>query len=405
MRSVDNAFGGSVMRIESVETINLRFEYDMGFEYAGGRCTARVTSLVLVHTDSGHTGIGTVYSHPLLVRLIIEHQLQPLLIGADPRDTQAIWNKMYRTTRWYGRKGVAMSAIGGIDTALWDLRGKALGAPVWKLLGAQRGRCPAYASALLWQDVDQLAAEAARLRQAGFHRMKMRLGRNWDYDCAAVRAVRTAAGSDGDVLVDGSMRYDIATARRLAEVLDEQSVFWFEEPFEPEDIDTFAELRSSVSVPLAAGENEFGFQGFRELIRAGAVDIVQPDACRCGGITEVQRVAEAAASAGLRVATHSWSDAVAIVANAHVVAASPNGVTVEVDRTGNPFVDHLLVQPLEISDGHLELSERPGLGVDLNPEALEKYRLSDEYDIPDGAYSDMVFGAAHDNPAGPYHEQ
>ena len=390
------------MRIEGVETVNLRFAYDDGFEYAGGRCTARVTTLVLVHTDAGHTGIGTVYSHPLLVRLIIDHQLQPLLLGLDPRDTEALWNRMYRITRWYGRKGVAMSAIGGVDTALWDVRGKALDVPVWKLLGADHGRCPAYASALLWQDVDGLSREAAQLRECGFRRVKMRLGRDWDYDCTAVEAVRTAVGSDGDVLVDGSMRYDVPTAQRLAQVLEEHGVFWFEEPFEPENIDAFVELRNSVSVPLAAGENEFGFQGFRELIRGGVVDIVQPDACRCGGISEVHRVAEAAASAGLRVATHSWSDAVAIVANAHVVAASPNGLTVEVDRTGNPFVDDLLMEPLEIRDGHLELSERPGLGVELNPEILQKYRWTSGTDIPDGAYSDMVFGVEHDNPAGPY---
>ncbi|MEO1996030.1 MAG: mandelate racemase/muconate lactonizing enzyme family protein [Planctomycetaceae bacterium] len=389
-------------RIEAVETINLRFAYDDGFEYAGGKCTARVTTLVLVHTDSGHTGIGTVYSHPLLLRLIIEHQLQPLLIGEDPCDTESIWNKMYRITRWYGRKGVAMSAIGGVDTALWDVRGKASGTPVWKLLGGQRGCCPAYASALLWQDVDGLAQEAASLRERGFQRVKMRLGRNWDFDCAAVQAVRAAIGADGDLLVDGSMRYDVPTARRLAQVLEEQGVFWFEEPFEPEDIDAFVELRNSVRVPLAAGENEFGLQGFRELIRAGAVDIVQPDASRCGGISEVQRVAQAAAAEGLRVGTHSWSDAVAIVANAHVVAASPNGLTVEVDRTGNPFVDDLLIEPLEICDGQLQLSERPGLGVELNAETLEQYRWTASDDIPDGAYSDMVFGAEHYNPAGPY---
>ena len=126
------------MKIDHVETITLRFEYADGFQYAGGKCTARVTSLVLVHTDTGHVGIGAAYSHPGLVHLIVQEQLAPLLIGEDPTDVEALWQRMYRVTRWYGRKGAAMSAIGAIDTACWDLRGKSLGKPVWQLLGGER---------------------------------------------------------------------------------------------------------------------------------------------------------------------------------------------------------------------------------------------------------------------------
>ena len=153
-------------------------------------------------------------------------------------------------------------------------------------------------------------------------------------------------------------------------------------------------MRSRVSVPLAAGENEFGLQGFRELIRAGALDIVQPDASRCGGITEAKRVADLAQTAGLRVAPHSWSDAVAITANAHVVATLPHGVTVEVDQTGNPFVEELLIEPLTVRDGQLTLSNAPGLGIELNPATLNRYRLNDPLHLPDGSYSDMIFGKA-----------
>src|SRR5262249_49743587 len=147
-----------------------------------------------------------------------------------------------------------------------------------------------------------------------------------------------------------------------------------------------------VGVRLAAGENEFGLQGFRELIRAGALDIVQPDASRCGGITEVKRVADLARSAGLGVATHTWSDAVAVVGNAHVVSAARNGITIEVDQTGNPFIEELLVEPLKIVDGNLQLSQAPGLGIELNGSVVERYRMRDPLTIPDGSYSDMVFG-------------
>ncbi|MBC7817092.1 MAG: mandelate racemase/muconate lactonizing enzyme family protein [Planctomycetaceae bacterium] len=380
------------MRIDHLETITLRFEYADGFRYAGGQCTARVTSIVLVHTDSGHVGIGAAYSHPGLVHLIVQEQLAPLLIGEDPTDVESLWQKMYRITRWYGRKGAAMSAIGAIDTACWDLRGKSRGQPVWALLGGQRPTCPAYASALLWKKPAALAEEAARLIERGFRRVKMRLGYGDDIDHAAVRAVREAIGPQCDMMCDGSMRYSLDDAESLAMFLVENNVFWFEEPFEPEDIDSYVALRSRVSVPLAAGENEFGLQGFRELIRAGALDIVQPDVSRCGGITEAKRVADLALTAGLRVAPHSWSDAVAIMANAHVVASLPHGITVEVDQTGNPFVLELLVEPLVVRDGLLSLSNAPGLGIELNPSALQRYRLDDPLHLPDGSYSDMIFG-------------
>jgi D-galactarolactone cycloisomerase len=300
---------------------------------------------------------------------------------------------MYGLTRWYGRKGAAMTAIGALDMAFWDLRGQALGKPVWKLLGGERPACPAYASALLWKDdVQKLADEAAVHLSRGFRRMKMRMGRGEEYDVAAVRAVRNAIGKDNDLMTDASMRYNVPLARRVGKVLEENGVFWYEEPFTPEDIDSYAALRGSVGVRIAAGENEFGAQGFRELIRAKAVDIVQPDACRCGGISETVKVAKLAADAGLSFAPHTWSDAVAVTANAHVVAAHPNGLTVEMDQTGNPFIDKLLVEPLRVRDGMLALSDKPGLGIELNRAVIERYRMADPLTMPDGFYSDMAFG-------------
>ena len=383
------------MKIDRVETIHLRFEYAKGFTYAGGTCTARVTSLVRVHTDDGRVGVGSVYSHPGLVELVVARQLGPLLVGDDPTDIEAIWSKMYHVTRWYGRKGAAMSALGGIDTACWDLLGQAKGKPIWKLLGGERSHCPAYGSALVWNTIPALAEEAARLVSRGFRRVKMRLGRGDDYDRPAVLAVRDAIGPKCDLMCDGSMRYDLEGARALGKFLADQKVFWFEEPFEPEAIEDYAALRGTINVPIAAGENEFGLQGFAELLRAKAVDIVQPDASRCGGISEVKKTADLAQRNGARVAPHTWSDAVTVTANAHVVAAIPNGVTVEVDQTGNPFIEELLETPLAIRDGQLQLSDAPGLGIRLNESVVDRYRMADPLTMPDGAYSDMVFGRKH----------
>ena len=395
------------MKIDHTEVINLCFEYpeEHRFTYAGGVCNARLTSLILVHTDTGEVGVGSAYSHPALVYLIVRDQLDPLLRGEDPTEVEALWDKMYGITRWYGRKGAAMSALGGVDTALWDLRGKALGKPVWTLLGGERTTCPAYASALLWNEVDALAEEAARHIEAGFRRVKMRLARGEEYDTAAVRAVRAAIGPTNDLMVDASMRYHLELGWRMGRFFEEQGVFWYEEPFAPEDLDTYAALRGTVGVPLAAGENEFGVQGFRELIRTGAVDIVQPDASRCGGISETWRVAKMAAEAGLRVATHSWSDAIAIMANAHVISSAPNGITVEVDRTGNPFIEDLLLHPLQITDGQLRLSDAPGLGIELDSDVVDRLRMPDPLTIPDGVYSDMMFGKQYFPESLPYVEK
>jgi D-galactarolactone cycloisomerase len=334
---------------------------------------------------------------------MIEKHLTPLLLGDDPTATETLWDKMYMLTRWYGRKGVAISTLGALDIAFWDLKGKALGKPVYKLLGGERAYSPAYASGLFWHDdVTALEQEARRHRDRGFHRVKTRLGRSEEYDLAALAAIRRGVGRDGDILVDGSHHYDLETATKMGKALAAENVFWFEEPFPPEEIDNYMALRPRLTVPLAAGENDFGVQGFREMLRAGALDIAQPDVCRAGGITECLRIGRMAADTDVRIATHTWSDAIALIANAHLVAALPNGVTVEVDQTGNPFIDELLIEPLRIRDGLLHLSDAPGLGVEVNMESLRRLALPSERTIPDGNYSDLIFGAQYLTTAPPY---
>jgi D-galactarolactone cycloisomerase len=396
------------MKIAEIEVINLYFEYPerQGFRYAGGVVTSRVTTLVRVITDSGMTGLGAAYSHPELVRTIIEGHFKPHLLGKDPLHIDELWEMMYTLTRWYGRKGVAISAMGAMDTAFWDLRGKALGKPIHRLLGSERNSVPAYASGLFWHDdVRELEKEAARHRSRGFRRVKMRLGRSEAYDKAAVEAARRGIGSDGDVMVDGSHRFTVESAARLGKFLADQKVFWFEEPFPPEDIDSYVALRPKLSIPLAAGENDFGIQGFRELLRAKALDIVQADASRAGGITECLRIGRLAAEANVRFAPHTWSDAVAVMTNAHVIAALQNSITVEVDQTGNPFIEELLTEPLQIKDGLLQLPDRPGLGIELNPKTVARLAMPANRHVPDGNYSDLVFGAEFWSVAPPYETQ
>lgn len=394
------------MRIDDIRVTTLVFEYPQArrFRYAGGICTHRTTSLIEVVTDTGMIGIGSTYSHPGLVATVIADQLAPLLRGENIDDIRRLWRIMYLATRWFGRKGAVMSAIGGVDVALWDLLGKVRGLPVHQLLGAEKVRSvPAYASALLWaDDLSSLTAEARRHRQAGFRRMKMRLGRSSDYDLAALDAVIAGAGEEAEVIVDGSMRYGLEQAAYLSHELERRKVVWFEEPLQPENVSGFAELRGRSKVPLAAGENEFGEQGFDELLRLSAVDVVQPDASRCGGISEVRKVAENAARAAKKFAPHSWSDAIAIMANAHVVAGMPNGITVEVDQTGNPFVDDLLAAPLAIRDGQLHMPDAPGLGIEIREDVVARYRIATDRPMPPGSYSDMIFGLEATHQIAPY---
>ncbi len=393
------------MKITSVDAINLSYEYlpNQRFRYGGGICTHRVTTLITISTDSGLTGIGSAYTHPSLAHLIVRDQLEPLLKGQDPTDINDLWNRMYGTTLWYGRKGAAVTTLGGVDTALWDLRGKIKGLPIWQILGGDSPSCDAYASGLLWKETTELAEEAISYIEKGYRRVKMRLARSEDYDKKAVQAVRKAIGFDFDIMVDTSMRYWPDLAQRMGDFFKEQGVFWYEEPFTPDDLEAYATLKQNTNVAIAAGENEFGLSGFRELIRANAVDIVQPDTARCGGITTTWEIAQMAHEHGLGVATHSWSDAIAIVSNAHVISAIPNGITVEIDQMANPFVENLLTEPLNIKDGRLHLTSEPGLGIELDMDLVEHYKMKDPLNVPPGVYSDMMFGVGNFPPPFRYH--
>jgi len=204
--------------------------------------------------------------------------------------------------------------------------------------------------------------------------------------------VREAVGPEIRLLVDGNARFSLDEARDMLPALRDAGVFWFEEPFAPEDPDSFLALQQDLGeIRLAAGENEFGLQGFRELIDPDLVQIVQPDCCRCGGLTEAIRIARRAAAKGLLIAPHTWSDAVALTANMHLVAATPGALTVEMDRTGNALMDDLLAKPPEVTDGTIAVPQGPGLGIELNEEAVARYAIPQGIPALPGNYSDMVF--------------
>jgi D-galactarolactone cycloisomerase len=383
------------VKITGIDVRTLYYEYppEHAIRCAEGTSGSRTSSLIQVRVDDGLVGVGTAYSHPDLVQVIVEGHLAPFLIGSDPADVERLWEKMYSLTRWYGRKGAAISALGAVDVALWDIRGKVAGKPLYELLGGRANRAKAYASGLLWQeDLGALVAEARAHLDDGFQLMKMRLGGGREYDRNAVDALLDCIEGRARLAVDGTHRYSPDAAVELGRYLAERDVAWFEEPFPPEDIDEYARLRSQVDVPIAAGENEFGVQGFRELFRVGAVDVAQPDVARAGGLTECLRIAQLAAEADAVIATHTWSDAIAVTANAHLVASIPNGLAVEVDRTGTALMDDILVEPLAFHDGSIQLTNAPGLGIELDLDVVEALALPRGTRIPPGNYADLVFG-------------
>lgn len=391
------------MRIIELETVHLRFHYrpERTFQTPAGPVHGRLTTLIRIRTDEGLTGWGSAYAHPGIVQAVVDH-LRPFVLGYDPVDTERHWNRLHSLSSWYGRKGAAVAAISGIDTAMWDLRGQIQGEPIWRLLGGTTSSAPAYGSGLLYSSPEAVAEGAVNYVQRGFRRVKMRAGWNWDYDVAAVTAAREALGPDYDLMVDGTWRFTLEHAKAFSDVLADQGVFWFEEPFPVDDLDSYVALRSHSRVPLTTGENEFALHGFREHLRAGTVDIVQADASRAGGITEVVKIGQLAAEFNVLLAPHTWCDAVAVVANAHVVAALPNGLTCEVDQTGNKFIEELLGGPLPIRDGMLELGQSPGLGITIDDEFVDAHRVPDARAIPDGNYCDLIFGRGQTRYIGDY---
>jgi L-rhamnonate dehydratase len=346
--------------------------------------------VVLVHTDEGITGIGEVDSAPEAVRAMINapgshaiaNSLHDLVVGEDPLDVERLWHKMYRGLIYVGRRGIALHAISGIDIALWDIKGKALGKPVSELIGTpQRDRVRAYASRLMPDTPDEVRAAVGALREQGFTAVKLGwgpLGADADHDLALAAAACEAGGDGVTILIDAGLGYgaDAQKAIGVARGLEELGVFWLEEPFEPDEYEAYAELADTVDIRVAAGEQDTTLWGFRELIERGHVDLVQPDVTRCGGITELLRIAEFAHERGIETVPHAWKSGIIKAASLHVNAVLPEALFQEYCVAETPINTLLTRERLPIdSEGFLAVPTGPGLGVELDLDVLERYRV------------------------------
>ena len=373
------------MKITEVEAIVLR-QPTVNDGIADG---SQDDLIVRVHTDAGIVGVGEVDSAPEVVKAVIDAPashaiatgLRHVLVGEDPLDVEGLWWKMYRAAIYYGRRGVAVHAISGIDIALWDIKGKALGRPVHALFGRapRRDRVRAYASTLMPDTEDAVRAKVSDLvERYGFTSVKLGggpLGQVWQHVVRLARAARQAGGDRVDILIDAGLGYgaDAATAIRVARELEQIGIFWLEEPFLPDELRAYAELADAVEIRVAAGEEDATRWGFQELIERGHVDVVQPDVTRCGGPTETLRIADIATERGVACVPHAWKSGIIKAASLHINAVLDDALFQEYCVADTPINSSLVRQQFPIeSDGCVAIPTGPGLGIELDPDILDR---------------------------------
>ena len=347
--------------------------------------------VILVSTDEGITGIGEVDSAPEAVQALVQQRgshavatsLRDALLGEDPMDVERLWDKMYRSLIYVGRRGIAIHAISGVDIALWDIKGKALGKPVCELLGTPvRERIRAYASMLMPDTPEETSERVSALKEQHFTAIKLGwgpLGKDANHDVKLATAAKEAAGDDVEILIDAGLGYvaDADTAIRVARELEELGIYWLEEPFEPDEYEAYAKLADAVEITIAAGEQDATRWGFRELIERGHVDLVQPDVTRCGGITETLRIAELAREHGVETVPHAWKSGIIKAASLHVNAVLPDALFQEYCVAETEINTKLTKQLLPIeADGCVAIPTAPGLGVDLDMDVFESLRVT-----------------------------
>ncbi len=345
-----------------------------------GTMVKRDMVFVKVTTESGLVGWGESHhgrAH-LAIATLVNTTLRQLVLGMDATDVNGVWAKIYKFQLGsHGMGSACAMAMSGIDTALWDIRGKAVGWPLYKLLGGRSRKIPAYAGGISLgiQPPETLVDEAQAFVAAGFKALKLRIGGdNVAADIARVEAVRKALGPEIDILTDANTGYSLADARRAMPAFAACNVGWLEEPFPCQDYRSYREARGFAQVPLAAGENHFTRFEFSRLIEEGVVGILQPDLSKCGGITEAMKIAAMASAYKLPIHLHT-SQGVNMTAAVQMLSAIENGGYFEADCSlDNPLRDKLIDPPIRIAaDGTISPSEKPGVGVDVDEDMIRHF--------------------------------
>ena len=360
----------------------------------------RQAAFVELTTDEGIKGYGPCsFGSASLdlgsVATLCDNTFAASLVGEDPHRIEYLWDKIYYGSilRVHGPRSVGVAILSAIDIALWDIKGKALGAPIYQLLGgAFHDPVPCYSSSVYWDTPDGAVAQAQAFVDMGFKAFKVKVGLDVENDIACLHAIRDAVGYDVDMLVDANQCYTRHLALRVGRELDKLNVPFFEEPLSIDDVDGHAFLAERLDVRIATGENMYTRWDFLPFFQKQAIHVVQADASRCGGISEAKRIVDLAGSFHLHAIPHTFSDALTIVANLHVVAASSNAPIIEYDKTYNEIQEKLVTNPPLVHDSMIELPTAPGLGVDIDWDFVADHPFSGEIGI--GAGSRPAFGLA-----------
>jgi L-alanine-DL-glutamate epimerase-like enolase superfamily enzyme len=385
------------MRIKSVRAWWVRIPIETSRQHRSdfGQVRTFDAAILRIETDDGLVGwgegknaAGSAGDYGALVHML-NHEVGPQLVGMHAGDIGVIWEMLYNGVRsdlaareghampQMARRGMTIAAISAVDIALWDILGKSLGVPVWRLFGGRKmERMPAYASGG-WAPAETIGEQLrSYIDQGGFKAVKMRVGAMDGaphVSAARVKAARAAIGPDIELAVDAHGTYTVAGARRFVQMVEDCDLAWFEEPIIADDKPGMAELRASGNVPVSTGESEATRYAFRDLAVLRAADIFQPDPAFCGGISEAMKIGAIASAFNLRLAPHLWAGAPCFFAGLHICAASPASFTVEYSLGANPMIHDLVEDKIEVRDGLIAIPEKPGLGFTVSEKFLEAH--------------------------------
>lgn len=378
------------MKITCIRTYHLRCHLEQPFGFSQWDYDQRNVLVIEVVTDSGLSGWGECYGPADVIQAAVEKFYAPKILGMNVLSTDAIWHYMWRLSLDFSRSGIMMAGMSGIDMALWDAKGKVLNQSVGQLFGGTlRDKVPCYATGMYFRDLpedqllDALVEEAVEYANQGYLAMKIKVGKNLNFDKKLIIAMRKAL-PNMVLAADSNHAYDLPEAIKIGRVLDDNDYAWFEEPLSPEHPDLFAKLHAKIDIAIATGECEQTRYGFQRLINAGGVQLVQADLGYCGGPSEALKIRNIASSNGLNMIPHVWGTQLNLAAATHFLSTSypepgraqEQSLFLEYDRTENPLRDELYSSAVKIENGHAIVPTAPGLGVEIDKTKMKQFLVN-----------------------------
>lgn len=375
------------MKIADVRVHVLEAPLAEPFAWSFNATSVRQSCLVEVIAEDGTSGWGECFG-PARLNAAIVGAFRPLLVGQDAVATERHWQTIYNTFRDQGQKGLTITALSGVDIALWDLKGRLWGQPIHRLMGGPlRTEVKAYATGTYRRGtgdpLQYITEEVAGYVREGFPAVKLKIGFGVDEDARLIAAVRETIGPRVGLMLDANHGFDVVEAVALGRRVAHLDIGWFEEPVVPDELDSYVEVRCGQPIPVAGGECEFTRWGFREVLTRRAIDIIQPDTCAAGGLSECKKIADMATAFGVRYVPHVWGCGVGLATAMQLLAVLPHTPPrhtplepmLEFDRSEHPFRQAVLKSPLEHSGGVMRVPDGPGLGIEVDRAAIERFRV------------------------------